>query len=247
MEKAVDRLLIITAVFALLFGAAAYHFRGSSHATIKTFDREVAVCEYIDVDVPKLDVIVIPYDGKRIRVAYKNDLPLEITLGDNRLSITESSEFVISLFVGGSSDFGLYLYLPKTIYRDITIYTGAGNVRVGGVNSEKLTVITNSGDIFCEDAISLANLVTGSGNITLDCNVVIEESSIQSRSGNVSFIFPSDSSVAVDFETNSGECETDLISGKLYGSNMYSFNGGGTLIHATLETGTLTIGKKEKE
>lgn len=53
--------------------------------------------------------------------------------------------------------------------------------------------------------------------------------------------FPKGSSVALDFETDIGELRTDLISGSFPGSYMYSFNGGGKLIHASLESGILTV------
>lgn len=244
MEKVINRLLVITALLALAFGAAAFAFRNSEHDTIKSEERELAFCEYIDIDLLRLDVTVIPYDGDKIRISYKSDLPLDISLGDNRLSISESSEFVISLFFGETSDFGLYLYLPKLYYREITIYTGSGDVKVGGLDMEMLTVITNSGNILCENSRCLSSLVTGTGDITLDCDKVADGTQIQSRKGNAQLIIPHKSSVAVDFETETGDCETKLISGKLYGSNMYSFNGGNRLVHASLEEGTLTISEK---
>ena len=46
-------------------------------------------------------------------MAYKNEVPLALELGDNRLTIRESEEFVISLFAGSEAEFGLYLYLPE--------------------------------------------------------------------------------------------------------------------------------------
>ena len=68
---------------------------------------------------------------------------------------------------------------------------------------------------------------------------------MQSRTGSAEIIFPKGSSVALDFETNTGELKTDLISGSFPGSYMYSFNGGGNLIHASLESGVLTVREKE--
>lgn len=246
MEKAINRLLLLTAVLTLVFCAAAYAHRNDEHDAVRTVDKVMDVCEYIDIDVLRLDVELIPYDGDKIRIAYKNELPLDIKRGDNRLSISESDDFVISLFLSEESEFGLTLWLPKTVYREITVYTGAGSVKAGGVNSEKLTIVTNSGDITCEDTISLVTLASGSGNISLDFRVVIEGSAIQSRSGSAKLSFPAGNSVAVDFETDTGECVTDLMSGQLSGSNMYSFNGGGTLVHATIEKGTLKISEKKE-
>ena len=90
VEKAVNRLMIVTAAFALAFGAGAYHFRNAPHAGAYEDELEISLCEYIDIDVLRLNVSVIPYDGDRIRISYINDLPLIIEKGDNSLSISES-------------------------------------------------------------------------------------------------------------------------------------------------------------
>lgn len=151
---------------------------------------------------------------------------------------------MISLFAEDASNYGMYLYLPREFYRDILIYTVSGNVILGDVDSEKITVVTNSGAINSENTRSMCSLATGSGDIRLDFYSVIAGSSIQSRTGNAEIVFPRGSSVALDFETDTGEMKTDLINGSYSGSYMYSFNGGGKLIHAALETGVLTVSEK---
>ena len=107
-----------------------------------------------------------------------------------------------------------------------------------------MTVITNSGDISVEDNTSLVNLVTGSGDISLDFAEVVQDSSVQSRSGNAEILIPKDSSVSVEFETDTGECVTDLFKGNVFGSYTYSFNGGKRSVFASLESGTLTIAER---
>lgn len=242
MEKKVNRLLAVTFVFALLFGGGAYLFRNSEHDTIAEGEREFELCEYIDVDLQRLSVTVIPYDGETLRVKYKNDLPLDFELGDNKLSITESTEFVVSLFAGRESEFGLYLYIPRVSMRDIKINTGLGSVRIGRVDCRKLTVLTESGDILCDDMVSLCRLTTSSGHISVDFEYVIDGCEVLSRRGDVDMTLPPESSVAVDFRTDTGECVTDLWSGLVRGSYLFSFNGGGRVIVATVEKGVLTIG-----
>lgn len=244
MEKTVNRLLVLSAALAVLFGAAAFFFRSAEHDSAQTGDVLLPMCEYINIDILRLDVTVMPYDGDMIRVWYKNELPLDIELGDNELFIEESDKFVISLFAGSEEEFGLYLYLPREVYREVKISTGAGNVNVGGIDSDKISVFTSSGNITCENVRSLSDLITDSGYITLDFESVVPECTVQSRSGDASIIFPQGSSVALDFETELGECVTDLISGSIYGSYIYSFNGGRRLIHAYLEKGTLTVSER---
>ncbi len=98
---------------------------------------------------------LIPYDETEIRVEYKNDRPLEFEIGDNELMITENVKFVVSLFAGDRSDNGVKIYLPKTAYRDISIYTGTGSVSVGNISCKKLSAVTETGDITVEITITV--------------------------------------------------------------------------------------------
>ena len=228
-------------MFAALFGGIAYLLRNTEHDTVAEGERSFDVYEYIDIDLQRLDVTMIPYDGEEIRVSYKNNLPLAFDIGDNRLSITESEDFVVSLFAGKESEFGLYLYLPRRSFRDITINGGTGDVKIGRVDSSRISVLTESGDIICEDMVSLGRLTTTSGYISVDFEYIVPETEIFSRKGNVDIALPEEDSVAVDFKTDFGECFTDLWNGHAYGDHTYSFNGGDRVIHATVENGTLTI------
>lgn len=241
MEKTVNRFLVFTLAFALLFGAAAYLLRNSEHDSLAEDELIFDGCGYIDINLERLNVTIIPYDGDEIRAAYKNDLPLSFELGDNSLSVTEDNRFVVSIFAGKETEFGLYMYIPKRGCREIAIYTGSGNVRTCGINSEKISVITDSGDIVCEDMVSLGNFTTTSGFISLDFEEIVSGTEIYSRKGNAEIFFPSESSVSIDFETLGGECVTDVWSGSPSGSRVYSFNGGSKKIHAVMEDGTLNI------
>ena len=244
MGKVIDRLMLVCAVLAVVFASIAYHYRGAEHDTAKSETREFPLCNYIDIELLRLDAIIMPYDEPEIKVSYRNEVPLDFFLGDNRLTIQESDEFIISL-MGDEESYGLYVYLPREIYRDITVYTGSGDVTVGGVDSEKVTVVTNSGDVLCEGTRSLTYIVTGSGKATLDFYSVIPESMIQTRSGDAEILFPKGSSVALDFETESGRCVAGMMSGEIEGSYMYSFNGGENLIHASVASGTLSVNERD--
>lgn len=241
MEKIINRLLAVTLTGAAFFGGIAFLLRNSRHDTVSQGENYFDVCDYIDIDLQSLDVTVIPSDSDEIRVSYKNDLPLAFELGDNSLSITESKDFVVSLFAGSESEFGLYLFLPERSYREVSVTTGTGNVRIGRVDSQQLNVLTESGDIVCENMVSLSRLTTTSGYISVDFEAVMSGTEILSRRGSAEITLPPDSSTAVDFRTEEGECVTDLWAGQFYGSHMYSMNGGDKLISAAIERGTLKI------
>ena len=245
MEKKVNVLLIVTAVLTIFFGGFAYYFRNAEHDSAQTGDVTLPLCEYINIEILRLDVEIVPYEGDNIRVVYKNEVPLDLELGDNRLTVRESEEFVISLFAGSEAEFGLCLYLPEEKYREITVYTGGGSVEIDGAECEKMTVITNSGNISVRNNTSLVNLVTSTGNILLDFAEVVQDSSVQCRSGNAEILIPKDSSVSLEFETDTVECVTELFKGSVYGSYKYSFNGGKRSVFASLESGTLTIAERD--
>lgn len=244
MERVVNRLLIVTAIIALAFGGLAFLFRNSAHDSLSKGDITVPLCEYIDIELLRLDVTVVPTDGEDIRISYTDDVPINIDTDYNSLKISESDDFVISLFTGSRSDLGMCVYLPREIYRSVRISTGSGSVKVGRVDSEQLSVSTESGDILWENACCLGSITSTTGNVRIVFDTVVSETSLMVRRGNAEIVLPEKSSTAVDFQTSSGECVTDLVSGQIYGSFMYSFNGGSRMIHATIDEGTLFVSEK---
>ena len=60
MEKAINRLLLRTAALTLMFCAAAYAHRNDEHDAVRTVDKVMDVCEYIESGVLRLDVEFSP-------------------------------------------------------------------------------------------------------------------------------------------------------------------------------------------
>ena len=245
MEKRINKCLAAAFALALLFGGIAFLLRSAPHSSGAGGAFTFPLLEYLNIELQRLDVRFIPYDKEEITVEYKNDRPLDFEVGDNKLTITENNNFVVSLFAGKRSEFGVKIYLPRTVYRDITIYTGTGNIDVDEIDCNKLSAVTESGDISVGNMGYLASLSTTSGNIRLDVGYIVHGTSILNREGNIELTVPSDSSVAVDFRTKDGECKTDLMSGQVYGDYLYSFNGGRKQIEVTAEHGTLTINERK--
>lgn len=246
MEKKINKFLIISLILGSLFGGAAYFFRNSPHASEAGGEFTFPPLEYLDIDLQRLDVELIPYDGEEIIVDYKNDRPLDMEVGDNTLTITESDDFIVSLFAGKRSEFGVKIYLPSKKYREITIYTATGAVDVSGIECQKLSAVTESGDITVSDMSYLASLVTTDGKISADMTDVVNNTDILNRSGDIELALPPESSVAIDFRTKDGECVTDMISGQIYGNYLYAFNGGRRQISVTAEHGTFVFKEKEQ-
>lgn len=238
-------MLIVSLILAAAFAGLAFMFRDYPHESVAGGEFTFPLQQYLDIDLQRLDVSLIPYDGEEIVVEYKNDRPLEMEIGDNEFKITESDEFIVSLFAGSEAEFGVKLYLPETAYRDISIYTATGSVNVGSFECEKLTAITESGDITLQSVTYPLSLSTTKGRIYADMEEVIGGSEILDREGSIDLIVPSEISFAVDFKTKDGQCRSDLIRQQIYGDFLYSFNGGKQQISVTAEHGTFTFNERK--
>ncbi len=244
MEKAVNRWIFITAAGAVIFALAAFFLRSEAAEVGQRGDYTLPVYDYIEIDMLKANVTIKQHKEEYIKFSFINDVPLEVDLGDNSLKIKESEKFVLSIFAGDRSEFGLVLTLPEKVYRSIEITTASGAVKLSGIKSERTRVVTGSGNIIADNIDSLYLLTTNSGNITMDFNEIVEGCSATARTGDVEFIIPSGGSAAVDFETDGGKMISDFAQGEINGSYLYGINGGETLIHASLESGTLFVSEK---
>lgn len=245
MNRTINIWLIVTALLSLIFGGCLWCFR-DSEGTAEYYEgrNTVEVCDVIELNMIKTDVEILPHDGNEILFEYISTVPISVLKGDNRLVVKESDEFQLSFMVGDESRFCFRLYLPKHIYSSITVYSSSGSVDIGRIDSDLVTVVTKSGEIRSTKTRSLMKLSSGTGDILLDFESVVADSSIETRSGNAEIIFPKGSSVALSYRTETGSFECDLISGSVDGSYMYSFRGGNNLLHADVDTGILTVKEK---
>ncbi len=245
MNKIINRWLVITAVLSAIFAVCLWHHRDAQGNTeYYEGSNHVEMCEYIELDMLKTNVELIPYNGNDIKFEYKSLVPIEVLLGDNRLVVNESDELKVAFLESEGTQLGFKLYLPKKSYRSMIIYTSSGNVGLSSVKCDAINVTTNSGSIASLDTNSVVHLVSGSGDILLDFNEVIPDCSIENRNGNVEIRFTEDSSVALSYETETGHFRSDLLDANIRGSYMYSFSGGENLITADVSHGILTVNEK---
>ena len=241
MEKRINKLLIISLGLAVLFGGVAFLLRNAPHTSEAGGTFDFPLCEYLSIDLQRLDVSLIPYDGEGITVEYKNDRPLDFEIGDNEFIITEDATFVVSLFEGKQAEFGIKVYLPKADYREVSVFSGTGNISVGAFDCQKLSAVTETGDINVDGAGCLLSLYTEKGNMEVDVDRIVDETEIVNRYGETKLVLPKDSSVAVDFKTLDGSCRTDIIKTEIAGSYLYAWGGGKRRINVTSEHGSVEI------
>ena len=77
MNKTINRWIVITALLGLIFAAAAVLIKSESSSTASAVEY-IPRCEYINIDLLRLDVAVIPCDELKITRDYTNDIPLDI-------------------------------------------------------------------------------------------------------------------------------------------------------------------------
>lgn len=240
--------LVVMGALALVFGVCTWFLRDSrGNADFYEGSNTVELCDVIELDLLKCDAELIPYDGEDIRFEYVSVVPITVMKGDNRLVVTESDEFRLSFLTGDKTEFGFRLYLPRHVYDSVTVYTSSGAVSAGGISAEQLNVITKSGNIDVDSCDGIVRLMSGTGNVTLSFDEITDGSGVEVKSGNAEIIIPEGSSVALSYETETGEFISDMISGKVDGSYMFSFSGGERLIYADVATGTLTVSEKTGE
>ena len=245
MNRVINRWLIVTALLSVVFGALLWKYRfAEGNAEYFEGSNSVALCEYIELNMLKTDVELIPYDGSRIKFEYRSIVPIEVLLGDNRLVVNESDELRVSFLTEERTDFVFRLYLPYHLYRSVIIYTSTGDVLLDSLSCEAVSVITKSGDIASVNTSTPVQLTSAGGNIFLDFSSVVPDCAITTRNGDAEIRFPAGSSVALSYETESGSFRSELLSGSVKGSYMYSFSGGENLIFAEVERGLLTVSEK---
>jgi hypothetical protein len=122
---------------------------------------------YLRISMTYLPVKVEVYDGAEIAVDYIGETGLTVeATSDYEWSIKQTEDFALSLFAPDMFDYGLRVKLPRQQYRDITISTGSGDVRVESLAAHALTVTTRDGNITLIDTSANTAVTTRSGDIS---------------------------------------------------------------------------------
>jgi hypothetical protein len=174
--------------------------------------------------------ITIP-EGKRVGVYLAvGEVTVQNVNGDLRVDVAHASVSASGVTGSLNVDTGSGDVDVQTVEGDLSVDTGSGGITVvqvrgdrfsaetgsGGIEGSAITaqsvdVETGSGDVVLRDVTTpRASVETGSGNVTLALTRATDVLTIETGSGDVEIRMPGDLSAQIDFETGSGEIETDF-------------------------------------
>ncbi len=174
--------------------------------------------------------ITIP-EGKRVGVYLAvGEVTVQNVNGDLRVDVAHASVSASGVTGSLNVDTGSGDVDVQTVEGDLSVDTGSGEITVvqvrgdhfsaetgsGGIEGSAITaqsvdVETGSGDVVLRDVTTpRASVETGSGNVTLALTRATDVLTIETGSGDVEIRMPGDLSAQIDFETGSGEIETDF-------------------------------------
>lgn len=213
-EKLNRWLILLTVLFGLTaLGAAGvqHHFGGSGKSSVAGGEYLYDTVSYIEINALTIDVHVKTYDGDKIKLVYANDTALSVNEGDNKITITQNNDFVISFFAFRQFSYEMTLYLPDEIYRDIFISTTTGNISADNLNCNSLELATKSGEITADSVKSAFKASSVSGGISCSYYALIQDCDIASKTGSVTVELPEKTRFMLYFTTKSGSISSSVF------------------------------------
>jgi len=148
----------------------------------------------LTVDVGSADIRATSTRGSLVLDTGSGDITLEDARGDVALDTGSGDVDVRGVSEG-----------------ELLVDTGSGDVSGGGISVTSLAVDTGSGDVSLE-GVSVPEVMvdTGSGEVSLAFDTGPSEVSVDTGSGDVELTLPSAWTGAVEFDTASGDIQTDF-------------------------------------
>jgi len=165
---------------------------------------------------------------------------LKNTSGDKRIaSLTVSGEAVLEGNSGSTK-------LDRVSTGKLVIRSSSGDVSAETARSGQTTIQTSSGRISVKGLEGDADLSSGSGSITLQCEKPASSIQIASSSGSVNLSLPGSAQFTLDAQTSSGRIRTDFSLEKSSSGEKYlrgSVGNGSLAVFVKTTSGNITVSK----
>lgn len=190
-------ILLISAGAAIILGGlltASSYFMGAFNRpapTIKTDEISSSGITAISIDSQHgNDIQILPHNNDTIKIVYYTgnysissiDGVANIHCTDTRKQMRWYDFINLTWFYGEDHD--MYVYIPSSLYSDISVYSEYGDIGISGINAISLDITSKSGDIDIEDGkFAALNIEAKYGDINLD--KISADMYISSNSGDI--------------------------------------------------------------
>ncbi len=183
MKKSKKIALIVSAIclaVGIIIGFAAavmVNFDFDRMATVKFEDKSTVISEdfcNIEIKGVECDIKILPSNDGECRVFYSDSekIKTDISVSDGTLKIKRRDvrKWYDNIGIWIADDITVKVYLPRDEYGKLNLKTVSGDIGVRNLRFNEIDAGSTSGDIECEDVISLGSAVikTVSGDIGLD-------------------------------------------------------------------------------
>jgi len=210
MLKIRKRFIAVLAAISIVSAAAAYYVRDNyGGATVNRGKLNFAVKKTVYIESAGLPITVAACGGDFITVEYAAELPIITEETEEDIKVLQDDGFAVSVLA--SLDYYIKIGLPVGVhYRRIAISTAGGSVSLNaaGLDLRDLIITTKNGDIGVSAANSYMRLTSSAGEISVDYDSFLHNTSVDSGSGNVYLSIPDYSSLSLDFYTKTGSLTT---------------------------------------
>ena len=145
-----------------------------------------------------------------------DNLKIEVSNPDQSNYTVVESDLALEVFIPktfkgsfSSSTSSGDIYMKNLIGDDFHIASNSGDQELENIEAKTLNISSSSGEIEIEDSIGELNIVTSSGDISLDNKKTSGNIKIATKSGDVSIKLSNDASYKVSGSTSSGDIDYD--------------------------------------
>ena len=237
MKKCLVFLLLLSMTY-LFCGCSNIHLRGTApHYEENTYSASDEI-ESVTIDEKNTPIQIVSSDSKTVSVTYyradDGSEDYEITEENGELTITKQSQSNIGDRYSEDDSYKnvkLVLSLPDNYTGNLCIETLDGDINIGNVDIQDITITTNNGNIaFGSATINHLQINTLDGNISFDNTAIIQELDCKTKNGNVIGTF---SGNMADYSI-----VTETVGGN---SNLNSKVGGDKTISISTQDGDIDI------
>lgn len=217
---------------------------GSYTGNVITQSEEFETPRELVVITTSMPITVEYGDVSAVQVDYTDALPLIFKEDKGALRITQNDTFTMNLFSQKALESGVHITLPHKTYERVSLSSSGGSITSRYLNAGSLEYSTKGGDMALYGIDERTYVRTESGNIHAEFSSYSADMTINAGAGNVELLLAADSSVYMEFFTESGTFtshEPDRSPESRYGDCVTMYNGAENKLNVNTTSGDLDL------